>query len=302
LGAAEKATFLPAHGAAGVLDVVEVREARPSDKEPLMSFIKDIWGGHDYIPQVWDEWIGDRSAKMFVVVADGKPVAMNRVRLLEDGSAWFEGVRVHPDYRGRGLATELGENSLKAAVGMGARVFRLTSSSRNRSAHRQVARMKFAEVGRVSVYEPGKGMRFSPQEGVRVATPADSEMVTRVVEGSEGYRLGAGVMWDGFSATSLTPRVMAARIQEGGVFLGHGAVAISKPGREGKEVWRQVCFVAGKPAPAVRLVRHVFGTGGKADWKLVFVPQGSRLIGALREEGFRRSFSLVLFERKAANG
>ena len=94
----------------------ENRPARPSDKAPLMSFIREVWGGHDYIPYVWDWWLKDRTGKMFVVEVDGVPVGMNRVRFLEDGSAWFEGVRVHPDFRGKGLATMLGENSMKVAM------------------------------------------------------------------------------------------------------------------------------------------------------------------------------------------
>src|SRR5271157_1929223 len=82
-----------------------IREARPSDKEPLIDFIKDVWGGHDYIPKVWDAWIGDRKARMFVVEVDGRPVGMNRMRFLPDGVAWLEGARIHPDFRRKGLAT-----------------------------------------------------------------------------------------------------------------------------------------------------------------------------------------------------
>ena len=267
-----------------------------------MSFIKDVWGGHDYIPRVWDDWIRDRSAKMFVLEADGKQVAMNRVRFLEDGSAWFEGVRVHPSYRGMGLASMLGEYSMKVASQKGARVYRLTSNSRNKPAHRQVARIRFGEISRVSVYEPEKGKKFGPQAGVRMATASDVDLVRRAVEMSKEYTLGAGVMWDSFTAISLTDKVIASNVRDGSVFMSDGAVAVARPGREGKEVWNQICFLSGKADPAVRLVRHIFGTKGRADWKIVFVPQRSPLVGALRRGGMKRSFSLVLFERKAANG
>ncbi|HKT22045.1 MAG TPA: GNAT family N-acetyltransferase, partial [Nitrososphaerales archaeon] len=110
---------------------VAVRPARLSDRAPLMSFIKDVWGGHDYIPRVWDHWIRDPRNKMFVVTVDGTPVGMNRLRFMEDGSAWFEGARVHPDYRSQGLGSLLGENSMKLAKDLGITTFRLTSGSRN---------------------------------------------------------------------------------------------------------------------------------------------------------------------------
>ena len=116
------------------LMVPRVRRVRPSDRAPLMSFIKGVWGGHDYIPYVWDEWAKDEVNPMFVVEVDGTPVGMNRLRFLEDGSAWFEGVRIHPAHRGRGLATMLGENSIRVAKRRGATEFKLTSGSRNKMA------------------------------------------------------------------------------------------------------------------------------------------------------------------------
>jgi hypothetical protein len=66
---------------------VKIRNARPSDKGPLLDFIKDVWGGHDYIPGVWDEWLADASAEMSVIEVDGRQVGMNRMRSLPDGGA-----------------------------------------------------------------------------------------------------------------------------------------------------------------------------------------------------------------------
>jgi GNAT superfamily N-acetyltransferase len=267
-----------------------------------MSFIRNVWGGHDYIPSVWDDWMKDRSAKVFVLEVDGKQVAMNHVKFLEDGTAWFEGVRVHPDYRGLGLATKLGENAMRVASERSIRIYRLTSNSRNRAAHRQVARMGFAEVTRFSVYEARKGSKFRRERKVRRATSADVSKITGLIQGSDTWRLGRGVMWEGFTAISLTPAVVSNFVRDGSVFLLEDAVAVSKMGGEGKDVWKQVCFVGGGQGSSVSLVRHIFATGGKADWDIVFVPRGSALISALRKAGLRRSLSLILFEKRAANG
>ncbi len=264
-----------------------------------MSFIRQVWHGHDYIPDVWDGWIRDRSAKMFVLEVNGRQVGMNRVRFLEDGSAWFEGVRIHPGFRGRGLASMLGENSMKVASERGVTVFRLTSNSRNHQAHRQVARIKFGETARFSIYSPGKGARFSAQKGVRMADAGDLEFVRRTITGSREYGAGSGMMWDSFTAVALTPETIGKRVMEGSVFISEGSVGITKPGREGRDVWRQMCFIGGDPYGAMRIIRHVFGLPGKVDWKLAYLPQGSHLIGTLRRSGFSRSFSMILFERRA---
>ncbi len=170
-----------------------VRPARPADKKPLMSFIKDVWGGNDYILRVWDDWLHDRHGRMFVVEADGVPVGMNRIRFLEDGSVWFEGARVHPDYRGRGLATLLGENSMRVARARGSTVFRLTSGSKNKVAHRQIAKIGFEEAARFSVYEPREGMKLSPTEEAEGVRPSGAGEAARVLMRSKEFRLGKGV-------------------------------------------------------------------------------------------------------------
>ncbi len=276
---------------------VVVRPPKPSDKEPLLAFIRQIWHGHDYIPHVWDEWMKDPSGRMFVVEVDGNPVGMNRVRVLEDGSAWFEGARVHPDYRGMGLATALGDNSMKVARRMGARVFRLTSDARNKVAHGQVAKMQFKEVVRVSVLSPKKGRRFRPQRGVDVADPSDLDRVKATIRGSDEYRAGAGMLWDGLTAVALTDDVIEKRVAEGLVRVSGGAVAIAAPAREGREVWHQVGFLGGDAAAGVRIAKDILSKS-RADWNPVFVPSGA-MERALKKEGMKKDTTMVLFERRA---
>jgi GNAT superfamily N-acetyltransferase len=279
-----------------------VRPARPTDKKPLMSFIKDVWGGHDYIPLVWDKWLTDPSGRMFVVEADRKVVGMNRVKFLEDGSAWFEGARVHPDYRGRGLASMLGENSMKVARQRGVRVFRLTSGSTNKAAHRQIARIRFREAARFSVYEPRKGMKLTPGPGAERASPQELRSTLRTLRDTKEFALGRGVEWHDFGAVALTPGVVARRLSEGAVWRSGGAVAVVQEGGEGGGRWEEVSFLGGPAEDASALVKSLVGRNRKATERYVFVPQKSPLIHMLRLSGFVRNFSMVLFERRAAKG
>jgi GNAT superfamily N-acetyltransferase len=280
---------------------VRIREAKPTDREQLMGFIKDIWGGHDYIPYVWDEWLADSSGKMFVVMVDGVPVGMNRVKFMEDGSAWFEGARVHPDFRGRGLASMLGEYSMNFARKRGVNVFRLTSSSRNKVAHRQIARIRFLESSRVSVYEPEDGTRFLPKKGVRRAGIEDLDHVKGMITHSREFRIGSGVFWDSFAAAGLSPQVIEKLVDRGEMWISEGAVLVTRMAQEGRQTWRQVCFLGGDMEGAGKLVRHVFSLrkGARVTRRLVFLPQGSPLIGVIRRIGFRRAWGLILFVRSA---
>lgn len=279
-----------------------IRQAKASDKEPLMRFIKDVWGGHDYIPYVWDQWLNNPGGRMFVIEVEGIPVGMNRVRFLEDGSAWFEGVRVHPDYRGRGLASMLGENSMELAAKRGVRVFRLTSGSHNKSAHRQIARIRFKEIARFSVYEPPKRKRFARMKRAAKASSEDADKIMRMIEGSKEYRLGRGVFWHDYTAASLSRAVIKKLVDEGAVWTFRDAVVVTREGGGGSEIWEEYCFVGGAVEDSLTLIGLMLGWSKRAKVRWVFVPQGSPLIRGLRARGFKRNFAMVLFERRAVNG
>jgi ribosomal protein S18 acetylase RimI-like enzyme len=280
----------------------KVRPARPADKAPLMSFIKDVWSGHDYIPLVWDTWLRDRQGKMFVVEVGGVPVGMNRVRFLEDGSAWFEGARIHPEFRGRGLASMLGENSMRLASARGAKVFRLTSGSHNRAAHRQIRKMKFRETARFSVYEPPKGKNPRPAGGAARMKRGELPAVMRLLGQEREFRLGAGVFWHDFGAASLTRDVVSLLLAEGAVWRVGDALAVARIGGEGGGDWEEICYVGGPSGESVKLVKALMGRRRKATERFVFVPQGSPVITELREACYKRNFAMILFERRAANG
>lgn len=274
-----------------------VRPARPSDRAPLMSFIKDVWGGHDYIPGVWDMWIRDTGSKMFVVEADGVPVGMNRLRVVADGSAWLEGVRVHPRYRGLGLASMLGENSMKVARRLGISIFRLTSGSSNHAAHRQIARIKFKEIARFSVYELAKGGGREAGETL-LRSPAEA---LRLMKAHHEYKLGRGVYWQNWGAAALYPRVVEELVARGAVARLGDAIAVVGRGGQGGRMQAEIGFLGGPPAEAAKLAASALGRSGARE-QLVFIPQGSPIIRELRRSGFTRRLSNILFERKATKG
>jgi GNAT superfamily N-acetyltransferase len=280
---------------------VKIRKATSSDKGPLLDFIKDVWRGHDYIPGVLDEWLADKGAKMFVIEVDGRQVGMNRMRFLPDGSGWLEGVRIHPDYRGRGLASMLGIHSMKAGVRNGIEVYRLATYNRNKSARRQISKMGFREISRANFYEPEPGGRFREQKGVWRAEERELPEILEMVNGSKECRLGAGVYWDVSAAVRLNPEVLAALIEGGSVFRSEGAVAVARIGSQGGELWNQICFLTGRPDAAARLVKHLLGRKQevKIGWTVAYLPRGSPLAGTLEGVGMKKTQSLLLFEGRA---
>lgn len=79
-----------------------LRLAQASDREDLIDVSRGIWGGHDYLPQILDRWIGEDW--FFVCEYHGKVVACLKLTRLPDHVLWFEGLRVHRRYQGKGIA------------------------------------------------------------------------------------------------------------------------------------------------------------------------------------------------------
>lgn len=280
-----------------------VRPVRSSDKAPLMEFISRLWGGHDYIPKVWDAWISERNARMLVAEVDGKPIGMNRVKFLDDGSAWLEGARIHPAFRGKGLASTLGKNSISLASRRGVATFRLATNSRNRSARKQIAKMGFHELARMSIYNPKRGARLTSQTGVRLAALSDVGALTNLITRSKEFKSGGGVFWDGFRATGLNARTIALLVRERRALVSGDAVAFLKRGKEGTEPFTQICFACGGANDVVRLIKHTFGRWGRRNTLCYLsAPQGSPLIGNAKKAGLTRWSTFILFQKTGAQG
>ena len=76
-----------------------IREARPEDKPFIEEISRLTWGGGDYLARVFDEWLGDN---FYVLEFEGKAIGTAKLTLLPEKVGWLEGLRVHPDYRGKG--------------------------------------------------------------------------------------------------------------------------------------------------------------------------------------------------------
>ena len=96
-----------------------IREARRADRIHVEEIAKLTWEGHDYLPQVFDSWLKD--GHFYVAEEDGRVVGTAKLTLLPCGVGWMEGLRVHPSYRGRGLARKLHELFISIGKEMSAR-------------------------------------------------------------------------------------------------------------------------------------------------------------------------------------
>ena len=118
-----------------------VRRLQGSDRDDVIEISSHIWEGHDYLPSVVDEWLRESNSRFYGVEVNGRIVAVGRVRLMEGGRiGWMEGLRVHPEYRGRGFANDLTRAIVREGESLGVERLRYTTSDEN------VASVKLAKM------------------------------------------------------------------------------------------------------------------------------------------------------------
>ena len=181
-----------------------VRRARPADREAILDMSKHIWGGHDYMPLVWDRWLVEKKGALLTVTVDGRPVGTSKVSLLAPGEVWLEGLRLHPDYHGLGLSKRIHRATFREAAKLNPRTVRYSTWIGNEASRRIAEKNDFWQIARTG-WMWGKMGKLSPVKGRRAADD-DLDTVVRFVHGSSCYEATNGVAGVGWTFPELTRR------------------------------------------------------------------------------------------------
>jgi len=80
-----------------------IRKAKPSDKSHILSFCNKTFSWGDYIEDVWDYWFSDGN---LLVLEKNFPVGICHT-VFSKKQVWIEGIRINPDFRRKGFASNL---------------------------------------------------------------------------------------------------------------------------------------------------------------------------------------------------
>ncbi|MFO7536992.1 MAG: GNAT family N-acetyltransferase [Chloroflexota bacterium] len=112
------------------------RRAQAADETAVRALSALIWGGEDYVAETFHDWLADKTGQFTVVYERDTLVAFGKLSQLSPGEWWLEGLRVHPDQQGRGLARLLHDYALKLADEMGSGTLRFSTASTTPATHR----------------------------------------------------------------------------------------------------------------------------------------------------------------------
>ncbi len=156
-----------------------IREARPEDKPFIEEIARLTWDGEDYLARVFDEWLEDGG--FYALEVDGKVVGTAKLTILPGKVGWLEGLRVHPDYRGRGYGRKLHNFML----GLGERLAREGKIEALEFATYFLSRESIAMAKRDGFYIKAKFFNF----GAKVAD-FEPEEPEKIEPGMEDLTLG----------------------------------------------------------------------------------------------------------------
>jgi len=195
---------------------LEVRPARPEDREAVLAFCQQTWEWGDYLEYVWDEWLNNPQGKLFVATIDGQPVGVTNIRMLNKTEAWFEGMRIDPTFRQQGIASALFNAQLAEAKQRGAATIRLITESTNTASIHLLERRAMNRIGSYAMYRavvaaiPAKSS-YALEIPV-LATSADLDDIIDYLNTSNIFPAIGGLYYQGFTAYTVTSDLLLEKI------------------------------------------------------------------------------------------
>lgn len=184
------------------LDDLSFRSVRPEDKVRVVAFTFNTWGDNqdDYIKDVFDDWLADPRGEFTAAVIDGEVAGIAKLTDLGGDEWWFEGLRIDPAYRRRGIASEFNRYHAALARRLDGRVMRYMTGSRNVGSQVIGARAGFEHIITYTAYV-AEVLREAAQPAL--LTPDDVPALLRWLDSPLMHYLH-GVYRAAWSAKTLT--------------------------------------------------------------------------------------------------
>jgi GNAT superfamily N-acetyltransferase len=259
-----------------------LRPVRPSDRDRIVELTKDVWGGRDYLPSVFDDWVADAASAFQALEVEGVVVGLQRLRPYAPGLVWYEGLRVATSHRHQGLARAMLDSAIAEAREQGHGEMRLATG--NPEAVRLFESVGFKRLVDVRWW---RGPRVEGGESPRIPPAAEAEKLWPMAAKSPGIELFNGVMADFNGARDINAAELARLAETGMLRVGPGGRAVAGLRRPwGNNI--AVGFLAGSGG-ALRELLQALRFEADADGLddvVVSLPRGHPAADDLRASGY----------------
>jgi N-acetylglutamate synthase-like GNAT family acetyltransferase len=185
--------------------LVKIRKLRSSDRSDVMEISRHVWEGHDYLPGVFESWLNDENSHFYGVEVDDRVVAVANLRLLEGGrTGWMEGLRVHPDHRGKGYANEMTHFLVRKAEDLGVERLRYTTGDNNAASLKLASIAGFQRLLEKAVFWCVKPKKAPPVRGYLPLEEAKASRAFELLKTNPNLVLHGVLVYD-WKALDSTP-------------------------------------------------------------------------------------------------
>lgn len=193
------------------------RPALPKDTADVLNLTREIWEGHDYVPYVWQDWLEDPNGLLAVAEYGGKVVGLGKLTRLDIRQWWLEGLRVHPDFQGRGVGSRLHEYALNQWEQRAGGTLRLATASFRRSVQHLCDRTGFDKVAEVTSYrsEPLLERSKGEEEPFIPVRVDEASHALKFAQEAPSTALSAGLMDLGWQWASPSMRLLIDAVERG---------------------------------------------------------------------------------------
>ncbi|MFN3346465.1 MAG: GNAT family N-acetyltransferase [Candidatus Bipolaricaulaceae bacterium] len=191
---------------------LRVRLATQEDRGRILAISQRIWEGQDYVPVVLDRWIAEGG--LIVAEVSGQVVGFAKTTELAPGELWLEGLRVHPDHQGKGIAKALAQAQLERALAQKPRTIRLATVEENVASLHIARALGFKEVARFFYLEADVENRAFPSS----LRPASFEEAWEFLRASPALVEAQGFVGLGWRFRALSPALLEEFKEAGAIF------------------------------------------------------------------------------------
>ena len=128
-----------------IINKLKIRSGLISDFEQISELCKNIWNGHDFLPDVWINWISKDADSFYVAELNNKIIGVYHYCILGSDS-WLETLRVDEKYRRQGIAQYLVSDYIKRMQKLTIHNIRLVTSVKNTASINLFTNNNFVEV------------------------------------------------------------------------------------------------------------------------------------------------------------
>jgi len=239
-----------------------------------------IWDGYDYVPLMFDKWVGDTTGEFSLICVDNEVAGFGKLTMLSPEDAWLEGLRMGQAHRGLGLAKSLTKYYVNMCRERGVRSLRLSTFVENHESLHIIETHGFQRIAsfKLLTAQAGEG-RVSSPDIVPVASLGELEQAIDARLLAKHHHL---LSFD-FTFEPWRENLLRELIAEGSVFASRcagrttGLLVLS--GRHAKSGELSISYMQGEtPADLENLIDFALAKAGKEQRNLLVMCPGEELL------------------------